>query len=237
MSPSVSASISRSIVYALPPLACFALILAAYMAGEPYLTRIVTSHTGFEELICGVFLLLAFVICLCVIFQPAVRANKRLRVWLIAYAVGMFYFMGEDQNWGQYLFDLAVPDYFLENNKEQELNLHNMSSWFNQKPRLVVEIWVIVVGVLVPLGWSWPQRVTRNFVPPVLWADRRILVSALLAMASAWPERLHDHGLLIPDAWMAIRFSEVQEVFLAWVMLLYITMLYCHLRGAQPSHS
>lgn len=224
-------TVRAGLLYMVPPLAFMALILCGYIAGEPYLTRIVTSPTGFQELVCGVILLCAFVLALRCLWLPSLTQQRSLRGWLVVYAIAMFYYMGEDQNWGQYLFDLAVPDYFVEKNKEQEINLHNMSSWFNQKPRLLVECWVWVACILVPLGWSGPRRALRKRVPDVLWPDARIVASAVLAASASWPERIGDVGFPAPAFWHAIRFSELQEVFYAYVMLLYVWFLLQRLRG------
>ncbi len=218
-------SILRNFVFWGWPLLVAASIYASYYMGPETFYVWASSQTGFAEVYTGFILFLAFLASVYVLIRPEVW-NSKLRWWVLAYALGVFYFMGEDQNWGQYYLNLTVPEYFLANNKEQEINLHNMSSWFNQKPRLVVEIWVILVGILVPLGWNAPKRWTRKFVPEVFWGGRELLPLAVLAFLAQAPERLHKKGLLPNYNWLEVRGSEIQELFFAHFMVLYILLLY-----------
>src|SRR5690606_6041111 len=145
------------------------------------------------------------------------------------------YFLGEDLNWGQYIFGWQPAEFFIEHNKEAETNLHNMSTWFNQKPRLAVQLWILIAGFLVQLGWRWPRRTTANFVPAILWPGRETVLLVLLA------------AILPAFEWIAIamfgpglggvpmRFSEIQEFFFAWFFLLYAIVLTGRLRTADAA--
>jgi len=42
--------------------------------------------------------------------------------------------------------------------------LHNVSHWLDQKPRSLVEMWMVFAGLIVPI--------IRHFRPNALWADR-----------------------------------------------------------------
>lgn len=218
------------------PLLAPVLIIAAWAAGPATFETWVSSDTSVFEHAVGFVLLLSLLMGLYILVARDLKPFPGLRPWLIAWCLGVGYFLGEDMNWGQHIFGWQAEGFF-ESNKEAETNLHNMSPWFNQKPRMLVQAWVLVVGFLVPLGWLWPQRATAKFVPAQLWPGRRTMWLALVA------------SVIPPLEWVAlaifgpnmggvpIRFSEVQEFFFAWFFLLYAIDLSGRLKPAERSHS
>ena len=71
--------------------------------------------------------------------------------WLFMWILACIYFAGEEASWGQWYFQWESPELFKQINDQEETNLHNMSSWFDQKPRLVVELWLLIAGFILPL--------------------------------------------------------------------------------------
>jgi hypothetical protein len=74
-------------------------------------------------------------------------------------------------SWGQHFFNWSTPEYWAAINRQDETNLHNVSPWFNQRPRLVLEIGVFVGAIVLPL-WQlakgpFTQPLLALFVPPV----------------------------------------------------------------------
>lgn len=219
---------TEHMLYWFLPILLASTFFASYAMGPQAYDIWVLHPMGFTEGYIGGLLLVTVFTGIYICSRPAIWQNKSIRWWLLLYVVAVLFFLGEDQNWGQYYreryFGYEVPEYFLENNKERETNLHNMNSWFNEKPRILVTIWVFIAGLAVPLGWKWPVEKTKKFVPAIFWPDSRILPLAILAMVARWPERLK---YLIPgfDA-KAIRYSEVQESFFAFFMLMFIVQVY-----------
>ena len=76
---------------------------------------------------------------------------KNAKVWLLMWALACIYFAGEEASWGQWYFHWDTPESFRQLNDQQETNLHNVSSWFDQKPRFVVESWIFLAGFVWPL--------------------------------------------------------------------------------------
>jgi hypothetical protein len=76
---------------------------------------------------------------------------KNAKVWLLMWALACIYFAGEEASWGQWYFHWDTPESFRHLNDQQETNLHNVSSWFDQKPRFVVESWIFLAGFVWPL--------------------------------------------------------------------------------------
>lgn len=208
-------------------------VIVAWLAGPVIFEAWVSAPNSVFEHLVGLVLITAIITAVYALTRREAREHPGLRVWLAAYVVGLVYFAGEDLNWGQHIFGWQPSEFFLENNKEAETNLHNMSPWFNQKPRLLVSAWVLIAGVLVPLGWSWPKRAMSRFAPAVLWPGRETIWLALTASIIPAIEWLLL-AVLGPDlGGVPIRFSEIQEFFFAWFMLLYVVDLSGRLRRTE----
>jgi hypothetical protein len=219
-------SLASWCLYGVVPLLIVVLLMAASYAGGAVSYWVLQSRIGVLESVTGLLALAAGGVALVASFHPAIRQNWMARIWLLLFSVAMVYFAGEDLNWGQYYFGWEVPQYFLDHNKEQETNLHNMSTWFNQKPRLIVQLWLVVACIAVPLGWRLPRRLTERFVPAMFWPDRRLVfvaALALLAFAADWLSKRD----LIPRT---MRWSEVEEIYFAYGWLIYAFLLRARVR-------
>ncbi len=94
--------------------------------------------------------------------------RDRFPLWLVGWLLGLtlacVYFAGEEASWGQHYFHWMTPETLQGINDQNETNLHNTSTWLDQKPRALVELSIVFGAVLVPL--------IRRFRPHALWADR-----------------------------------------------------------------
>ena len=77
--------------------------------------------------------------------------NQYIRLWFLSWTLACIYFAGEEISWGQWLFHWQSPEWFINHNEQHETNLHNISSWLNQKPRALVELWITWACCIVPL--------------------------------------------------------------------------------------
>ena len=59
-------------------------------------------------------------------------------LWILSWSLACIYFAGEEASWGQWYFNWKTPDFMAGINDQGETNLHNMSSWLDQKPRTLV---------------------------------------------------------------------------------------------------
>ncbi len=214
------------LLYVIVPLLLLVAVIAANNASDAIRYAVWESPVGIMESGIGGTALAAGVIALVAFFQPAIRSDWTVRGWLLAFVIAMIYFAGEDLNWGQYYLGWETPEYLMQINREQETNLHNINSWFNQKPRLMVELWLLVACILVPLGWQLPRRLTQRFLPAMLWPDGRLVFVAALALLVLATDWLSKRGLLP----RTVRWSEVEEVFFAYGWLIYSVMLLMRVR-------
>lgn len=163
----------------------------------------------------------------------ALRYRDRLpRLWLGGWVglvtLACFYFAGEELSWGQHLVGWTTPEAFMTLNDQGETNIHNISSWFDQKPRLVLELWVLYGGILRPLRMR-----NRLFVPCDwrywFWPTHVCLPAAALAILIRLPDRLDDWFGIGPLP-LAIRYSEPQEYYFAVFLSLYLCSVWYRVR-------
>lgn len=153
-----------------------------------------------------------------------------LLYWFVIVTLGCIYIAGEEISWGQQIWKWGTPEYFRLMNDQQETNIHNMSSWFDQKPRMLLELWVLIGGVLLVL-WriirsiSYGSQDWRYW----FWPSVDCFPAALIAILARGPERYQR----ITGDWplpVHARFSEVQELYFSIFLTLYLLSVYRKLK-------
>jgi len=149
--------------------------------------------------------------------------HRLLGLWFGLVGLGCVYFAGEELSWGQSLFHWDTPQLMEEVNDQGETNIHNISSWFDQKPRLLLELWVLIGGVLFHL---WSQATGRSF-PPDHWAHwfwpvRKLIPVSVLALIVMLPKRILELFGSLPPPPFDIRETELQEFLFAIFLSLYL---------------
>ena len=149
--------------------------------------------------------------------------------WVLLVTLGCIYFAGEEISWGQHLFGWRTPEDIAAMNDQRETNLHNVSSWLDQKPRLILEIFVLVGGIILPLWRLGSGRYfSANSSGYWFWPSSACLPAAVLAILSYLPERLGDHfDYAVTDI---VRVSEIQEMFFAVFLWLYLASIAARLQ-------
>jgi len=160
--------------------------------------------------------------------------RDRLPQWLVGWLLGVtlacVYFAGEEASWGQHYFRWMTPEAVQSLNDQRETNLHNTSSWLDQKPRAVVELLMVFGALLVPLirrfrprafwaghdwsRWFWPTAVGIPSVIAFLFS----LVVGLIAKKTGRVD-LHQLGS-----------NELREFYIALYLSTYLLSLWYRLR-------
>lgn len=132
-------------------------------------------------------------------------------------AVACIYIALEEVSYGQRIFGWGTPENWGQLNDQNETNLHNTSSWLDQKPKLILEIGVYVGGILLPLLQRFkPSLLSQKLA--AIYPDSRVFVVALMALATRVLRKFWEGDVIN-------RTSELQEVYLyAFVMLYFIYM-------------
>lgn len=152
-------------------------------------------------------------------------APKWLKAWAGVAALGCLYIALEEISYGQQFFNWNTPEYWSVVNDQGETNLHNTSSWFDQKPRALLMLGIIVGGLIFPLV----RRVKPALLPSyfnTIYPSDDLKCVALLTLLSYLAKALFKMtGIVIYD-----RPSEINEVYIYLFMLLYLVQLRWQMR-------
>jgi hypothetical protein len=161
------------------------------------------------------------------ILKPAsIVPSIFIKSWFCLLTLSCLYFAGEEISWGQHIFYWSTPDSLKLINDQYETNIHNISSWFDQKPRLLFLLWVLVAGIFVPVYFFFKNAAHENnnwgywFWPPII-----VLPTAIMSIGIKILEKFAEHFSVTTIA-DQIRLSELQELFLAYFLMLYLLISY-----------
>jgi len=130
------------------------------------------GEAGIIENMTVLFLVLAIGFCI----ASLLRANRlqlsgSLKAWLFILIMGAAYFALEEISYGQHMFGWGTAETWKELNDQDETNLHNVHSLFDQVPRALLSLGILIGGIIMPLYrrfrdirlnessrfyWQWP---------------------------------------------------------------------------------
>ncbi len=152
------------------------------------------------------------------------NATKRFPWFLLGLALFCFLVAMEEVSWGQRVFGYRPPAYFLEQNFQQELNLHNVVDRDYRK--LVLKLIIVGYGVVLPLVTLFPfvGRALESIgitAPPIglvpAFAATSILyISYPWSHSGEWVESMMAFGFLFVALEYRRRFSETRQVGPGW---------------------
>lgn len=130
------------------------------------------------------------------------RAGPLFRVTWIGLALLCFFAAGEEISWGQRLFHVASPEFFVAHNAQHETNLHNLVVDGVKINRLVFSKMLTVAAgfYLVVLPWLYRRKAAfARFVDlwgvPVPTIPQVVAVIATFALISVVPSHERDELL------------------------------------------
>lgn len=165
-----------------------------------------------------------------------------LKLWLGLVFLGVLYLLGEETSWGQHYFRWGVDGWFAANNDQAETNLHNTNALFDQLPRNLLYIGMVVGGIVHPLlklfrrgrglidnPWWWAPTIAC--LPPVVFAF-------IAGAPKALDKLLTNVGV---EAWAGGfrletfigRASEMEECFMYLFFIVYLLSLGARLKARK----
>ena len=140
------------------------------------------SEGGPHETLEFVILVIGFCVGISTLLHLNWKTQKPLFGWVTLAVVCCFYVAGEEISWGQHLLAWSTPEFWAQINDQGETNLHNTSSWLDQKPRLILLIGVIAGGLIIPfLRRFKPAWVPQRF--ELIYPPATLSVTAFFALA------------------------------------------------------
>lgn len=158
------------------------------------------------------------------------RSRVWLTGWIVLAAVCCVYVAGEEVSWGQHFLNWNTPEYWSRVNDQNETNLHNTSSWLDQKPRLLLELAVYSGGLILPLLLRYrPSLVPLKF--DVIYPSFRLVVTAALCLVIRFADMAGDftHDPIFGRA------AEIEETYLFYFVTLYLVDMKARLTGRPVS--
>jgi len=172
---------------------------------------------------------LAITLILAVIMAFSAK-DALLRGWLILIALGSFVLLGEETSWGQHYFGWGTEGWFAEFNDQSETNLHNTpGGWFDQKPRMLLQLGMFLGGVVHPLLKLWRGRGIFNrpwWLAPTIVCLAPVVISLLAGAPKAI-----DKLAILPVQLQYYRASEMEECFIYAFFVIYLLSLRARLKA------
>ncbi len=209
--------LSRFLWLWLPLLWIVAQIGCEIFLGRPGLEWLL-SENGLYELLQFAAIFAAFLAACRILWRMDRRAHPWLFAWIAVAALASFYIAGEEISWGQQFLHWSTPEEWAALNDQDETNLHNTSSWLDQKPRWVLQIGMFVGGLLIPLlrrvrPAALPARFSAIYPSDSLAPVAGI--AALVKIVNMAARELFGVSLFF-------RASEVIELYMFYFVLLYL---------------
>lgn len=214
----------------LPLAAAVVLALVANLATDAY-SRYFATELGVVELSQALLMLGGTGLSAALLVRRRTLQHAWFAAWVALALAGCIYVLGEEVSWGQHLIGWATPESWQRLNDQGETNLHNISAWFDQKPKLILELAVLFGGLVLPL---WPAARRRldgrrlGYLVPSL----RCVPAAALVLLTRVEDALSDAF----DAGLVLfyRTSEINELFIYAVVVIYLHDLHRRLAAHPP---
>ena len=153
--------------------------------------------------------------------------------WVLAWTTACIYFAGEEASWGQWYFNWETPEFVRSINDQGETNLHNTTSWLDQKPRTLVELFILAAVFAAPLlrvtGCAKKLRESDFFCFVETW----ILAPGCLLPAGLLYVMVKASGFLSGGIFDSIGNGELRECIIAWFLTLYLISYHVRLPGSM----
>jgi hypothetical protein len=187
------------------------------------------GESGFVELSTALFLFIGIGFCVSSItVAQQLDSSKMIKAWLLVLIAGAAYFALEELSYGQHIFGWGTPEGLRELNDQQETNLHNVHALFDQVPRALLTLGILVGGIILPLYRqlrSRPLREDARFYwqwPTMDCVTVGLLVILIRPIFTVFETDVISTG-------------ETKEQFFALFIMLYCLSLHARLRSKASS--
>lgn len=162
-----------------------------------FFNGVITREDGIVEYGTAIFLFLIAVLCLYRFFTLGKSKSLPWKIGVLGFALLFIFGAGEEISWGQRIFNIESSEYFLENNAQQETNLHNLvvsgkkvnKVIFSQLLMVIMVIYLIVTPILYRKK-AWVKNLMDRFaVPVVQWHHTIVFLITSLLVSINPPDR------------------------------------------------
>jgi len=196
----------------------------------------IESESGFIENATTLLLLPATVFASLLALRYYRRFGPAFLIWFCGVAAVCFGFAGEEASWGQHWVGWTSPEYFADNNRQGETNFHNLNIHFGRVVKTVLTIAIIVGGLIIPLSGRrrvdvapLPLRFVDAITPTMVCVPAAAFVFGvrLVERCKTWFD--------IEWALLAVNLKELQELYIAIFLLIYVWSLRTRLASSDTA--
>ena len=210
-------SIHPFVVWGIPVLLMIAQLLSEALLpdqAKPAFFSEEGPHEKFQALIVWV----AFYFSVRIFFRAE---GLWLRLWYGIALLGCLFIGGEEISWGQTYLQWATPDSWMAINDQGETNFHNTSDWLDQKPKILLQIGVLVGGLIIPAYQKWkPEKLPARFA--AIYPTWHVVPAAGFAFAVKLIDTIQDRL----DQHLFWRASEVLEIYIYYFIFMYLLVMW-----------
>lgn len=198
-----------------------------------FYSHYMTSELGFVENAQVVVLAIGLLYTL--YLSTRRRLPPYLRGWLTMMLLCYIYLLGEEISWGQHFVGWTADGWFVVNNDQLETNVHNTSSWLDQKPRMLLLLGVVLGGIIHPLLVLYRGKGIFN-KPWWMAPTFDIFPLSVMIMVPQLVKHI-TKAEIIPLSFgiTNLRYSETQELLLYVFFVAYLVSLHTRLRARAHS--
>lgn len=102
---------------------------------------LIWSENGLVEFLQVIFLFISIIFLIKFFKKKYTETGIFEKIFAVIYLSGIIYYFFEEISWGQHLIGWQTPVFFSHLNHQNETNIHNISSIFNEVPRNLLLIW------------------------------------------------------------------------------------------------
>ena len=213
----------KHLIYQGIPVAAF--LMPFFWVGIGADDDLLKTEFGIIENLTVLFLFTAIGFCIWA-FRSAGRfdAPRTLKPWIVILMLGASYFALEEISYGQHIFGWSAGETWSQINNQQETNLHNIGGLFDQLPRSLLTLGILIGGIIMPLV----RYFRRTSLPESnwlywQWPTMDCLTAGLIV--------IFLRPVLDPLDLDFINIGETKELFFAIFILLYCASLAVRLKS------
>ena len=202
------------------PLGFLLLVTLAEFTLPDEILSAINNENGLIELLQAALTAGGFILAIIILWKSRKTCSWPLKLWIGLAALCCLYVTGEEVSWGQHFFNWEASESWKHINDQQETNLHNTSSWLDQKPRLLLLIGVIVGGLLIPLAQQFKPHILPEHLQ-MIYPEKHLWVTSAIALLIKITDKIGD----ATDNAFFERASELEETYLFYFVLLYLLIM------------
>lgn len=168
----------------------FAIGIYASHTNMNYFENIFTNEDGSVEYGTAFMLLCISLLQLYRLFKLGRYKGYLWKIGMLGFVLIFFFGAGEEISWGQRIFNIDSTEYFIKNNAQQEMNLHNMvvggtkvnKLIFSQLLTIIMVIYLLILPILYQNFGQLKNLMAKFAVPLVRWHHSLAFIIVSIAM-------------------------------------------------------